>query len=286
MKRANLAARSRMIVLSMGLVFLGTGCHSIGNPSRTMVPFYYRGNPWGLDANLKRASGEFPAVKATPKMAEWEAWGRAHLQNGDVLFRMGDARVLLGLFPFSVITAEIGESLFSHTAIVAKEGEELVVYDISKDGPSRQPYGVWMLDFAGAYGVKRPRPEYQDRVAAAVAFCRNTYRNQTPYDFGMKLGHDELYCIEMTELAYRSAGLPLSAPVPITKLPGYPRHKRLAPLVELVSKIERNHPVFMPGNDTFGLWSSPALETVYFAPDAEKPLPDGIVTRPYGPGYR
>ena len=284
MMRASLPPRSRMIILI--LACLGTGCHSIGNPSRTMVPVWYRGNPWGLDANRKRASGEFSPVESSPKIAAWDAWGRAHLQSGDILFRMGDARAVLGLFRFSLVTAEIGESLFSHTAIVAREGNEVVVYDTSSKGPSRQPFGIWMLDVVGAFGVKRPKPEFQNHVNAAVHFCRSTYLAQTPYDFGMKQGHNELYCIEMTELAYRQAGLPLSEPIPIDQLPGFHRHKRLATIVELASKIDRKHPVFMPGSDRLGIWSSPALAEVYYAPAAERPLAEGISVRPYGPGYR
>ena len=285
-RHSRVSPRPGLIVLALALSLVASGCHSIGNPSRRMVPVWYRGNPWGLDANLKRASGAFSPVETTPKIAAWEAWGRSHLQDGDILFRMGDARAVFGLFRFSLVTAEIGESLFSHTAIVAREANELVVYDISSKGPSRQPFAIWMLDVVGAFGVKRPKPEFQNRIHQAVGFCKSSYLTQTHYDFAMKPGNNELYCVEMTEDAYRTAGLPLSEPIPIGQLPGFHRHKQLAAVVEKVSKIKRTHRVYMPGSDRFGIWSSPVLNPVYFAPAADQPLADGIALRPYGPGYR
>src|SRR5690348_16584137 len=149
----------------------------------------------------------------TPSMKQWDTWGKSVLRDGDIVFRRADARVLFGRFPFSRFIANVTNSRFSHTGIVAVEQGEPVVYDTTKAGVRRQPFAVWMLDNVGALGVKRVRPELRDRARRAVAHCRELFQKQVPFDYDLKPDDDALYCVEMTEKAYRAAGLKLSDPV-------------------------------------------------------------------------
>ena len=88
-------------------------------------------------------------------MMRSSSWGRNVLRDGDIVFRLGDARTLGGTFPLSRLIAKATGSLFSHTGIVAIEDGSPVVYDCSSDGVQRQPFEVWMLDCVGAMAVKR-----------------------------------------------------------------------------------------------------------------------------------
>jgi hypothetical protein len=184
---------------------------------------------------------------------------------------MGDARAAWGLFPFSKVSAAIAHSRYSHSGIVAIEGGEAVVYDTTTTGPQRHPLGVWVLDARGHVAVRRPRPEYQAYAPGAVEFCRAVYRAQTPFDYDMKLGDDHLYCIEMTERAYRSAGLPLSEAVSLHHLPGYHEFPWVVRILKLATPMEPEQKAFVIGNDNLGIWSSPALELVYETPDGRPP---------------
>jgi hypothetical protein len=213
-----------------------------------------------------------PMVPNNPEMTVWENWGRQNLKDGDIVFRMGDARAVLGLFPFSKVSAAIAASRFSHSGIVAVENGEPVVYDTTTTGPQRQPFQIWVLDTRGSFAVKRPRDPYGDRAAKAVEFCRAVYKSQTPFDFNMKLGDDQLYCIELTERSYQSAGLPLSQPLRLDNLPRYAEFPTITRLMRLFTKMEPDQKAFVIGNESIGIWSSPALELVYEAPHARPPL--------------
>jgi hypothetical protein len=277
-RRRRAAARALALDLALALPLLaGPGCRSPNTLTDTdrLVPAWWKGNPWGPDANAARRAGAIPSVPNNPDMDAWDAWARAHLRDGDILFRMGDARAALGLFPFSRVSAAIAGSRFSHTGIVAVEAGELVVYDTTTTGPQRQPFAVWLLDTRGSLAVKRPRPEYQTCAPAAVAFCRAVYQAQTPFDYDMRLDNATYYCIELTERAYREAGLPLSRPVRLDELPRYAEHPWTVRLMRLCTSMVPHQLAFVIGNEALGIWSSPALETVYEAPDARPPVGAG-----------
>ena len=268
-------ATLRQIVALGALAMLaGAGCRGAGETTDSMVPRNWRGNPWGPQANAARARGELPTIPNNPDMAVWDDWGRQNLRDGDILFRMGDARAACGLFSFSKVSAAIADSRFSHTGIVAIEAEGPVVYDTTTTGPQRQPFPIWLLDTRGNFAVKRPRPEYQDRTRAAVAFCRDVYQRQVPFDFKMKLGDDHLYCIELTERAYESSGLALSQPIRLDHLPRYAEYPWTVRLLKVASSMVPQQQAYIIGNEGVGIWASPALELVYEAPVT---LPPGIV---------
>ena len=56
------------------------------------------------------------------------------LRQGDIVFRLGDARVMHGMVPLSRFIARATGSPFSHTGIVAIEDGSPVVYDCSSLG--------------------------------------------------------------------------------------------------------------------------------------------------------
>ena len=79
----------------------------------------------------------------------------------------------------------------------------------------RQPFEVWMLDCVGAMGVKRLKPEYRHHIPGVIGYCRSKFEQQVPFDYEFRPDDAALYCVELTEKAFRSQGLVLSQPVRI-----------------------------------------------------------------------
>jgi hypothetical protein len=238
-------------------------------PTDWMKPAGYTGNFWGPAATRDRATGKLPPIAIKPSMAKWEAWGKKVLKDGDIVFRLGDARTLAGCFPMSWFIAQASNSRYSHTGIVALEDGATVVYDCSSSGIQRQPFSVWMLDCLGPFAVKRLKTEERKHIPGILNFCRATFEKQVPFDYGFQIDDKELYCVEMTEKAFRSQGLALSKPVllgdwenlvhfPLTTL----AFRQLSVFV-LERPFSVDQAVYVPGNDKEGIWASPLLEQVY-----------------------
>ena len=255
-----------------------------------MTPRGWVGNPWGPAATRAREQGGLPPIPVSASMARLDAWGETTLRDGDIVFRMGDARTVLGWFPLSHLIARATASPFSHTGIVAIENGHPYVYDSSSSGIQRQPFGVWMLDCIGAYGVKRLKPEHRSKIPGVLAWVRDVFERQVPFDPEFRMDDSKLYCLEMTEKAFRSRGLALSEPVrigdwedltsyPITTfcVTGFSRFMLDRP-------IELDQPVYLPGNDHSGVWASPLLETVYCS--APRSMLDRKPRAPDGLGFR
>jgi hypothetical protein len=253
-------------------------------PTDWMNPPDYTGNPWGPEAWRARRMGQLPPLLSSPGMARWRNWGRETLREGDIVFRLGDARVIRGMAPLSRFIARATGSPFSHTGIVAIEDGSPVVYDCSSPGIQRQPFEVWMLDSLGALGVKRLRPEHRGRIPGVIGFCRAAFERQVPFDPGFRMEDDSLYCLELTEKAFRSQGLPLSEPVRIGDweyLASFPLTAFLIPPVTgmvLDRPITLEQSVYVPGNERNGVWASPSLETI-FGP-APKVFRDAAIGEP------
>lgn len=128
-----------------------------------------------------------------------------------------------------------------------------------------------MLDCVGAVGVKRLKPEYRNHIPGILGYCRAKFEQQVPFDFEFRPDDSAFYCVELTEKAFRSQGLKLSEPVRIgdwEHLGSYPLTALATPLVTklfLTEPISLEQPVYVPGNDHEGVWSSSLLETVYSA---------------------
>ena len=201
-------------------------------------------------------------------MKRWDEWGKKVLRSGDVLFRMGDARIAHGYFPMSRFLANASNSKFSHTAIVSIEDGEPVVYDTTRTSVARQPFCVWMLDNVGNFGVKRLRPEYRIAIPRVIEYCQAVFAKQVPFDYELNLDDKALYCVEMTEKAFRSAGLKLSDPIKLgdmeraTEFPLPILGIATASQYVLDDPLTLEKEVFFPGNERHGIWSAPQLEVV------------------------
>jgi hypothetical protein len=250
------------------MVALATYEGGSAEPTDWMKPPAWTGNFWGPAATRARADGLLPPLPSNPEMTRWQRWGRELLREGDIVFRLGDARVVRGLVPLSRFIARATGSPFSHTGIVSTEDGLLVVYDCSSAGIQRQPFEIWMLDNVGALGVKRLRREHRERIAGVMQFCRTAFEHQVPFDHGFRMEDDTFYCLELTEKAFRSQGLALSEPVRIgdwERLVSFPLTAFLIPPVTgavLGRPITLEQQVYLPGNERNGVWASPLLETV------------------------
>jgi hypothetical protein len=245
-----------------------------GEPTDLMKPAGWSSNFWGPAATRARSAGQLPPLPINPAMARSRRWGGSVLREGDIVFRLGDARILRGSFPLSWFIAKATGSQFSHTGIVAIEEGSPVVYDCSSDGIQRQPFEVWMLDCVGAFGVKRLKPAEHHHIPGVIEYCRKVFERQVPFDFEFRDDDAAFYCLELTEKAFRSQGLALSQPVRIgdwQNLTKYPLTALAIPsfsglVVERPITLEQ--PVFLPGDERHGVWSSPLLETV-FGPESK-----------------
>jgi hypothetical protein len=238
-------------------------------PTDRMRPPTWSGNFWGPAATRARLAGELPPLPTDPQMARWRHWGQRMLREGDIVFRLGDARTARGTLPLSHFIARATGSPFSHTGIVAIEDHSTVIYDCSAGGIQRAPFEVWMLDCAGAVGVKRLKPEHRSHIPGVIGFCRTIFERQVPFDYEFRLGDDAYYCVELTEKAFRSQGLPLSKPIRIgdwQHLNRYPLTAFAIPYATgliLERPITLEQTVYVPGNEHQGVWASPLLETVF-----------------------
>lgn len=236
--------------------------------SEQMTPPGFQGNYWGPEATRARHEGKIPPIVATAHMAAWDRWGRKVLRDGDIIFRLGDARVGKGYFAMSRFLALASNSKFSHTGIVAIEVEGPVVYDMTRLGVCRQPFCVWALDNIGWIGVKRLRPEYRSAVPKILAYCRTRFEEKVPFDYQLSEDDSALYCIEMTEKAYRSAGIELSKPIRLgdmeraSEFPVQMFGLRFASKYALERPLSFDQFVFFPGNEKHGIWSARQLMTV------------------------
>jgi hypothetical protein len=229
-----------------------------------------------------------PPIAMTPHMARWDAWGRRVLRNGDIVFRRGDARIARGYFPISRFLANASNSPFSHTGIVSIEEEGPVVYDTTRTGVARQPLCVWILDNVGWIGVKRLRPEYQGSIPKVLAYLHKVFDEQVPFDYELSEDDTKLYCVEMTEKAYRAGGLELSEPIRLgdmeraAEFPLCMFGLRIASIYSLEQPLTFDTPVYFPGNDRHGIWSAKQLMTVI--PPTFAPGYPGMSARAAAPG--
>jgi hypothetical protein len=210
-------------------------------------------------------------------MARWDRWGRQVLRDGDILFRLGDARIAKGYFPMSRWLANCSNSRFSHTGIVSIEEDGPVVYDTTRTGVARQPFAVWCLDNVGCIGLKRLRPEHRHAIPKVMAYCHRVFDEQVPFDYELADDDKALYCVEMTEKAYRAAGIKLSDPVKVGDFERAAEYPLCLIGIGIASKYQLNRPltadtlVYLPGNERHGIWSAKQLTT--------------IIPPTYAPGY-
>ena len=122
------------------------------------------------------------------------------------------------------------------------------------------------MDTVGAFGVKRLKPAYRDRIPKVVEYLYQVYRDQIPFDYDLAPDDRDLYCVEMAEKAFRHAGLTLSQPVVLADMENIDQFPLCILGFTSFTKLRLDLPVFFPGNDRHGIWASPLLETIYESP--------------------
>lgn len=246
----------------LALLLLLSGCRGAGQFAHAPFPGSNQRFLWGEKQNL------------------WHNWAAKDLQSGDLLFVQGESRILMGLVNFSRLCTELADSDFSHVALVSREDSEIVVYDTVVGGPRRTPFGQFVADRrVWRIAVKRLPPEHQRFVPSAIAYCRQAYESKTEFDEDFQLNNDRLYCTELVELAFRHAGLPLSEPIRLDELPGYELvSEPTKRLVQAATSIKTDQQIFLPGNDTIGIWANARLGLVLDVTDVSSP-PSGLSVR-------
>ncbi len=264
------------------LVLTVPACSLPRSPTMAAVPPEWRDvNPFGPEANAARACGMLQVYGRIRRQAEWEAFAKAHVQTGDLLFRRGKSCTLKGTITSRVL-AGVNDGRFSHVGLAEWEGDQAWVYDVESEGVRKVPFVMWMLDvYRDEFAIRRLRPEHRHCIPAALAFCEDAYQRHYGFNFGLTPVEDRYYCSEMVEKSFRAAGLHLSEPVPIWQMPGFRRYRFLVPCIELWMDVDRNTPVFALGNEHYGTYGSACLETVYEGPEANKatrgkPVPENV----------
>ena len=120
-----------------------------------------------------------------------------------------------------------------------------------------------------------------------IAYLHKVYEEQLPFDYELDVDDKALYCVEMTEKAYRAAGLKLSDPVRLGDMERATEFPLPLLVLAFASRYQLEHPltpdslVYFPGNERHGIWSAKQLMTVvpptwapgYPSDDARKPRP-------------
>lgn len=193
----------------------------------------------------------------------WNSWADTHLQNGDIVFMRGDCLMWLGTVNFSDLCADLTDSRFSHSGLVAIEDGEAYVYDIRSKGCIRTRFGELLAERdLHQVAIKRHRDASPASRSEVAAYCQGVYRRREKYDDRFQLDNDRLYCSELVENSFQQVGLKLSDPIAIQDLPNYQRHIQTVQFVRAITSIEPDQKILVPGNDQIGIWANPALDLI------------------------
>jgi hypothetical protein len=231
-------------------------------------------------AGNRPAAGTQPSLFPTRRNARaehvyaWNKWADTHLQNGDLVFMRGDCLMWLGTVNFSDLCADLTDSRFSHSGLVAIEGGEAYVYDIRSKGCIRTRFGELLAERdLHQIAIKRHRNASPSARSEVAAYCQGVYERREKYDDRFQLDNDRLYCSELVENAYQQIGLKLSDPIAIHDLPNYQRHIQTVQFVRAITSIEPEQQILVPGNEQIGIWANPSLELILDCPNT-KDLPE------------
>lgn len=182
------------------------------------------------------------------------------LQEGDIIFRLSDARVLNNKISFSRLIADLCKSDFSHAALVYKITDEgVIIADVSILGIERKFLRDWYIDETTNVVVKRPKPQYQKYKPKVLEELHRLVEKDVLYDEHFTIDDDKYYCTEVVDHCFRVAGLPLADAIKIKNLPAF---NLVHSLASVIAQVDVNTEVIVAGNDNIGLFSSPFLETV------------------------
>ena len=185
------------------------------------------------------------------------------LQPGDLVFRLGTARIAGGL-NFSRMIAGITNSDFSHAVLIYKiDNGEAIIPDISALGLQRFYLVDWLMDGNQNIVVKRLRPEYRHLIPAVLGNLEKIIETDPLYDDRLgAIEDDRFYCLEVVDYCFRQAGLILAPKIAMKNLPNFLEYAIITCIGEVFAGIDSSVPITVAGNDSIGLFSSPYLETV------------------------
>ena len=185
-----------------------------------------------------------------------------------------------GPLPVQPVPRRGRRSRYSHAGIVAVE-DGAVLYDCTKAGVRRSPSPCGPWTTSGRSAAKRLRPENRAAIPGVLAYCREVFYRQVPFDYHFSLDDSALYCLEMTEKAY-----PLPGPGPVRAGPAR-RHGERRPVPDLHRAVRGPlAPVAGPtphaGTGRLHAWQRPP-RPVGIAPAGARLPPRDLPARPGSP---
>lgn len=235
---------------------------SLGCQSLPRSDFHSSSQPvhttWSLVNHWTQARAETPQQR-------WDAWATEHLETGDIVFIRTEIPVLGGLIDLGNVVTQLQNGPYSHTGILVQTDSGPMICDMHRtQGPRQVRFSEYVGHFGRSVGIKRlkPHPQRDEIIAAAVEFCAEAQRQHTPFDKRFALGDEAFYCVELTVVAFREAGLELVEPIAASELPGYASFSESQLRLARLSPLGENPQIYVPGNDSVGLWASPWLETI------------------------
>jgi len=196
-------------------------------------------------------------------MAEWAAFGRRYLQDGDILFCRGAGTSSRRAVASTRFFADVTDSPFSHEGIAHWLDGTVWVYDVKAEGVRDMPFEFWILDVAEhSLAVRRVRPIYRDRtpqrsllpgVLRPAGALRHDFLPGRRRTLLRGNGREGL-------LRRRAPPVRSSSHPPATELRQLPAPRAAC---RIMYRYRPDTPVFAPGNEYYGTYSSPYLEEVF-----------------------
>jgi len=195
------------------------------------------------------------------------------VQPGDIVFRLGDTKLLGGVMNFSEIIADLTESDFSHACIVL-DGNDFLIVDVTPFGIERRYFKDWHITGSKNIVVKRLKPEYMHMVPKVLASVNELIEEDVLYDRDFHYNDDKYYCTELVDYVFRKNGYPLADTI---KIKDFPRFNWVYGLMCRLGGIDPNEEAVVAGNDEIGLFSSKMLYTVIDLRDGvQTPIPKNV----------
>lgn len=249
---------------------LSLGCQSVPRAE-------FRTVSQPIAATWAFVSDRTAAIGHDPSRQRLDDWAAAHLETGDIVFIRTEIPVLGGLVDLGNVVTQLQDGPYTHTGILVQTDAGPMICDMHrKQGPRRVRFSEYVSHYGRAVGIKRlkPHPDRDAIIAAAVEFCAEAQRQRIPFDHRFALGDEALYCVELTVVAFRHAGLELIEPIAARELPGYETFSPAQFQLARFTPLGDNPLIYVPGNDMVGLWASPWLESI-----ATAAHPDSLLTQ-------
>lgn len=180
------------------------------------------------------------------------------IQPGDIVFRLGNTKLLGGVLDFSKIIAEMTESDFSHACIVL-ESEDFLIVDVTPFGIERRFFKDWHITGTRNIVVKRLKPEFMHLIPQVLATVHDLIDQDVLYDRDFRHNDNKYYCTELVDHVFRVNGYPLADTL---KIKDFPKLNWVYGLMCKLGGIDTNEEAVVAGNKRIGLFSSDMLYTV------------------------